>query len=55
VNPNSVQFVMRPQLSGQELAQFKGRLSSLLAVRPGAAKASKVQSAEAAGPGPKKL
>ena len=37
IDPSSVTFVMRAQLSGQELAGFKARLATLLAVKPGAA------------------
>lgn len=37
VNPMSIRFVSRPQIDGQELASFKVRLATLLAVKPGAA------------------
>jgi murein DD-endopeptidase MepM/ murein hydrolase activator NlpD len=37
VNPKSVKFTSTAQLSGAELRQFKAKLSTLLAVRPGAA------------------
>jgi murein DD-endopeptidase MepM/ murein hydrolase activator NlpD len=37
VNPSSVQFVMRAQLSGQELASFRARLAELQRIAPGAA------------------
>ncbi|MEO6386867.1 MAG: M23 family metallopeptidase [Croceibacterium sp.] len=37
VNPNSVAFVTRSQLSGRELADFRGRLAELQKVAPGAA------------------
>ena len=33
----SIRFVSRPQIDGQELASFKARLATLLAVKPGAA------------------
>jgi murein DD-endopeptidase MepM/ murein hydrolase activator NlpD len=36
INPASVKFTMRSQLSGPELAAFRQQLSSLLAIRPGA-------------------
>jgi murein DD-endopeptidase MepM/ murein hydrolase activator NlpD len=36
INPASVKFPMRSQLSGPELAAFRQQLSSLLAIRPGA-------------------
>jgi murein DD-endopeptidase MepM/ murein hydrolase activator NlpD len=36
VNPASVRFTMRSQLSGSELAAFRSRLQGLLAVRAGA-------------------
>jgi murein DD-endopeptidase MepM/ murein hydrolase activator NlpD len=35
VNPNSVKFTMRAQLSGAELAGFRARLRRLLSVRVG--------------------
>ncbi len=47
INPAMVKFVMRPQLSGEELARFRSQLNSLLAVRPGAASA-RVQTAASA-------
>ncbi|WP_232476256.1 M23 family metallopeptidase [Flavisphingomonas formosensis] len=37
INPNSVKFTMAPLLAGRELARFRGELTRLLAVRPGAA------------------
>jgi murein DD-endopeptidase MepM/ murein hydrolase activator NlpD len=37
VNPNSVKFVNRAQLSGRELANFKAKLAELKQVAPGAA------------------
>ena len=37
VNPMSVKFTQRAQLSGSDLARFKGRLSSLKSVKAGAA------------------
>ncbi|MDD3798699.1 MAG: M23 family metallopeptidase [Novosphingobium sp.] len=37
VNPASVQFVTRAQLTGRELADFKARLAELQKVEPGAA------------------
>lgn len=37
VNPSSVQFVMRAQLTGSELAAFRGALAELQKVEPGAA------------------
>src|SRR5690606_30348267 len=37
VNPNSVKFVNRAQLSGGELTQFKARLNELEHIEPGAA------------------
>jgi murein DD-endopeptidase MepM/ murein hydrolase activator NlpD len=40
VNPSSVQFVMRAQLSGQELASFRARLAELQRIEPGAALAA---------------
>ena len=40
VNPSSVSFVMRAQLSGQELASFRARLAELQRVEPGAALAT---------------
>jgi murein DD-endopeptidase MepM/ murein hydrolase activator NlpD len=38
INPASVKFVTRAQLSGADLAAFRARLKTLLAVRPGAAR-----------------
>jgi murein DD-endopeptidase MepM/ murein hydrolase activator NlpD len=38
VNPTSVKFATRAQLSGDDLAAFRSRLRSLLSVRPGAAR-----------------
>jgi murein DD-endopeptidase MepM/ murein hydrolase activator NlpD len=40
VNPSGVSFVMRAQLSGRELASFRGRLAELQTIAPGAALAS---------------
>ncbi|HEY6815728.1 MAG TPA: M23 family metallopeptidase, partial [Croceibacterium sp.] len=37
VNPSSVQFVTRAQLSGRELANFRARLAELQTIAPGAA------------------
>lgn len=37
IDPSSVSFVTRAQLSGAELAAFRARLAALLAVKPGAA------------------
>ena len=37
VDPNSVKFTTRAQLSGSELANFRARLKQLLGVAPGAA------------------
>jgi len=37
VNPNSVKFVTRAQLSGKELASFKAKLAELKQIAPGAA------------------
>ncbi|MEP3224940.1 MAG: M23 family metallopeptidase [Parasphingorhabdus sp.] len=37
INPNSVKFVQRAQLSGRELRRFKGELQRLRQVTPGAA------------------
>lgn len=37
VNPMSVKFTQRAQLSGNDLAQFKGKLNRLKSVKPGAA------------------
>jgi murein DD-endopeptidase MepM/ murein hydrolase activator NlpD len=37
VNPSSVQFVTRAQLSGRELASFRARLAELQQIEPGAA------------------
>ena len=37
VNPSSVAFVTRAQLSGQELANFRARLAEVQKVEPGAA------------------
>ena len=37
VDPSSVQFVTRAQLSGRELANFRSQLSGLLQIDPGAA------------------
>jgi hypothetical protein len=40
VNPSSVQFVTRAQLSGKELASFRARLAELQTIAPGAALAT---------------
>jgi murein DD-endopeptidase MepM/ murein hydrolase activator NlpD len=40
IDPSTVSFVTRAQLSGRELANFKARLATLLQVEPGAALAS---------------
>jgi murein DD-endopeptidase MepM/ murein hydrolase activator NlpD len=40
VNPSSVSFVTRAQLSGRELADFRARLTELKTVKPGAALAT---------------
>ena len=37
VDPASIQFATRSQLSGPELAEFRSRLRGLLSIRPGAA------------------
>jgi murein DD-endopeptidase MepM/ murein hydrolase activator NlpD len=37
VNPSSVNFVTKAQLSGRELMEFRGQLAELLTVEPGAA------------------
>ena len=37
VNPSGVNFVMRAQLSGSELASFRARLAEVQKVAPGAA------------------
>lgn len=40
VNPKSVSFVTRTQLSGRELAEFRARLAELQTIEPGAALAA---------------
>jgi hypothetical protein len=40
INPRSVRFTERAQLSGADLANFRGRLRSLLATPLGAARAT---------------
>ena len=40
VNPSSVRFVTRAQLTGKELAAFRSQLATLQQVEPGAALAS---------------
>jgi murein DD-endopeptidase MepM/ murein hydrolase activator NlpD len=45
VNPASVRFVMRSQLSGGDLAAFRGRLRNLLATPAGAARRDLAQTA----------
>jgi len=45
INPVSVKFTMRSQLSGGDLASFRGKLRTLLGVRVGASRAKDVQSA----------
>jgi murein DD-endopeptidase MepM/ murein hydrolase activator NlpD len=47
VNPTSVSFVTRAQLSGRELADFRARLTELKTVKPGAALATLEPSAMA--------
>ena len=37
INPMSVKFTQRAQLSGSDLTRFKGKLQSLKSVAPGAA------------------
>jgi murein DD-endopeptidase MepM/ murein hydrolase activator NlpD len=49
INPMSVRFTLRSQLSGSELTAFRARLRDLLALRSGAAEA--VKSAAAPEPG----
>jgi murein DD-endopeptidase MepM/ murein hydrolase activator NlpD len=48
VNPASVQFVNRAQLSGKELASFRAQLAELMKVAPGAALTALVPTAEEA-------
>ena len=50
VNPASVRFVTRSQLSGPELAGFRAKLRNLLAVPVGAARAGQMASAKTAKP-----
>lgn len=47
VNPSSVAFVTRAQLSGSELASFRSRLAELQTVKPGAALATLSPDAQA--------
>ena len=47
INPASVRFTTRAQLSGRDLAAFKAKLGSLLAIRPGAAEVAQADSAKA--------
>ena len=47
VNPSSVSFVTRAQLSGRDLADFRARLAELKTVKPGAALATLEPSAAA--------
>jgi murein DD-endopeptidase MepM/ murein hydrolase activator NlpD len=47
VNPASVQFVIRAQLSGKELASFRARLAELQTITPGAALATLTPDASA--------
>lgn len=47
INPTSVRFVTRAQLSGSELAAFRAKLRNLLAVRSGAASATRMAAAPA--------
>jgi len=47
INPSSVRFVTRAQLSGSELAAFRARLRSLLAVPTGPARATGMATAPA--------
>jgi murein DD-endopeptidase MepM/ murein hydrolase activator NlpD len=44
VNPSSVRFVMRSQLSGADLASFRAKLRNLLSVPAGAARAGQMAS-----------
>lgn len=53
VNPNSVRFMSRALLEGEELARFRARLASLKAISPGAALAAPATKAEKA-PEPKR-
>jgi murein DD-endopeptidase MepM/ murein hydrolase activator NlpD len=48
VNPTSVQFVTRAQLSGSELANFRAHVANLQRVAPGAALASLAPDSSAA-------
>ena len=50
VNPSSVQFTQRAQLSGDELSRFKRELARLKAVRPGAALTSFAKTAQSDAP-----
>jgi hypothetical protein len=55
VNPRSVRFTSRAQLSGSELANFRARLRSLLTTPVGAARSqAPAQQASAAGDGPER-
>lgn len=47
INPASVRFTTRAQLSGRDLAAFKAKLGSLLSIRPGAAEVAQADSAKA--------
>jgi murein DD-endopeptidase MepM/ murein hydrolase activator NlpD len=47
INPASVKFTVRAQLNGPELAEFKNKLRSLLAVPVGAGRATEVRTAKA--------
>ncbi len=47
VNPASVRFTTRSQLSGRDLAAFKAKLGSLLSIRPGAAEMAQTDTAKA--------
>jgi murein DD-endopeptidase MepM/ murein hydrolase activator NlpD len=47
INPASVRFVTRATLSGPDLAAFRARLRNLLAIRSGAATATRMASAPA--------
>jgi hypothetical protein len=48
INPRSVRFTTRSQLSGEDLAAFHGRLRNLLATPLGAAGAQQASAAPAA-------
>jgi murein DD-endopeptidase MepM/ murein hydrolase activator NlpD len=46
VNPQSVQFISRPQIDGQELVEFKAFLAKLKSIEPGSALGDIVPKAE---------